>query len=46
MPLSRPATQKSFRIERPLPFELTALLLATALSTAATQKGLVSDEGR
>jgi hypothetical protein len=27
MPPSRPATHKSLRIERPLPFELTVLVL-------------------
>jgi hypothetical protein len=41
MPPPRPATHQSFYIERPLPLELTALLLH-----GCNAERLVSDEGK
>jgi NTE family protein len=40
MPLSRPAMPKSFRIERPLPFELTTLLLQGGGALGSYQAGV------
>jgi NTE family protein len=40
MPPFRPATQKPFRIERPLPFELTALLLQGGGALGSYQAGV------
>jgi NTE family protein len=40
MPSSRPAPQKSFRIERPLPFELTALMLQGGGALGSYQAGV------
>jgi NTE family protein len=40
MPPSRPAIPKSFRIERPLPFELTALLLQGGGALGSYQAGV------